>query len=728
MALALGLRLWNNDLTPFLDDEAGLLQPAKMLLEHHLLPATGGIRMSIHINEPPLIVYLTAIPMLVSQSPAWVSAAFAFMDALSVLAIYLTARQLSGRTAASVAALLYAVGPAAIYFGRRTDYFALTPFFTSLAMAAGVYAWQRRSAAGLAVSLTAAAMSAQVHSSSAMTLVVVVVEAAVLMPRLKSRWPLAIAAALIGATLAPYVYLQTHTGWADVFGLLEFLRQPSQVDGVAAQTAATLISGGTYQQLLQPGDQIPPTLLVPLAGWLLLVLVLAGLAIRLRRRGEQWIVLALAALPVLATTKHSTQVLPYYLTPILPAAFVLASQALVAIPGRVARAVVVAIPVLFHMAGYLSFQQTIAAEGPRLTYGMPLRYEIQAANDVSTPIGSRLFVGQVGNQRASFPYLTNYRYQITHFDSRFGLPLGAAPATYVVQAGGHPYELLEEHLAAPAAVVRGSTGEPMFGLFSVPRKAAHEIGTSFSPVQTDAANAVQVRGYQADSLAAGEPSPAAIEWTIADAGAETPPELQQFAHLVDADGATWSTGPDQRPYPRREWHTGDAVLSWFDLAPKPSTPTGGYWLETGFYGYTGGGLLPGSVRLGPVRVQGVSPTEGPLQAIFGRGELALVGVRRDSSAVTLTWKSLRPSGADYTVFVHLLDDTGKLIAQHDSPPQKGAYPTSLWHAGDVVSDEHPLPGGGNSLDIGVYEQPSLARVPAMDPDGRPLGDHFTLAL
>lgn len=108
---------------------------------------------------------------------------------------------------------------------------------------------------------------------------------------------------------------------------------------------------------------------------------------------------AAAALPLLATTKHSTQILPYYLISLLPAAMTLAGLALAAIPWKLVAAAVLAAPLLFELSSYVQLQQGVIENGPRLNYGMPLRYEALAAEQLQAPPGGRLFVGQQGNQR-----------------------------------------------------------------------------------------------------------------------------------------------------------------------------------------------------------------------------------------------------------------------------------------------------------------------------------------
>jgi hypothetical protein len=89
-------------------------------------------------------------------------------------------------------------------------------------------------------------------------------------------------------------------------------------------------------------------------------------------------------------------------------------------------------------------------------------------------------------------------------------------------------------------------------------------------------------------------------------------------------------------------------------------------------------------------------------------------------AITLHWRSIQVPGADYTVFLHLLDSEDQVVSQHDSPPQGGAYPTSTWDAGEVVVDGHVLPlpqdltPGLYSLRVGLYLPASGERLPVAD--------------
>lgn len=730
LAVGLALRLWQNDLTPFLDDEAVLLSAAARMLDSHRLALEAGLALSIHVNEPPLVVYLDAIPMLISRNPAWVSGCLTALDALASLFIYKSAARLAGRPAGFVAALLFAVAPAAIYFSRRLYYSELVPLCCAVTILALIDVWQRRSGRSLAVAFLAAVCATELHASAAVLLPVWAVVAVTTWRAVKPKWPLAVGAGIAAATIAPYVYLQTQTGGADVAALLRFAREPKMLDASALDLALSVVGGGTYRQLQLPFPQPAPPFSIDPIGWLLVAIVIAGLALALVRRTPAHLtIVAMALLPVLASLRHATDVLPYYLLPTLPPATILAGMAIAAIPWRVAGVVIASIPVVWQMAGYFNVQRVAAADGPNLNYGMPLRYELAAGQLVAgLPAGERLSVSQVGNQATTFPYLTSYRFRLVESDSRFGLSFPApngSPSYYLAQGGGHVYAFLNDHFGPPLGVVTTSSGQPAFGLFRAPPDAVATFEREMTPVQASIVNAITIRGYSAPDLAAGRPSPAIVEWQVTDPRAQLPPEVQQFAHLVDRSGGTWSTNGDERAYPRSHWTAGDVVLTWFDLAPKASAPTGGYWLETGFYGYitnqpvpvsTGSGPPSASLRVGPLRLSGASPAASsavPL-AVFGNGEIALLAAKRNRADVELTWQALRQPAGDYTVFVHLLDSSGRLVAQHDGIPSEASFPTTLWRAGDTVTDLHHLdgtPSSGVGLEVGLYTTPDLQRLP-----------------
>ncbi|MEO8610537.1 MAG: hypothetical protein ABI690_21755 [Chloroflexota bacterium] len=102
------------------------------------------------------------------------------------------------------------------------------------------------------------------------------------------------------------------------------------------------------------------------------------------------------------------------------------------------------------------------------------------------------------------------------------------------------------------------------------------------------------------------------------------------------------------------------------------------------------------------------------------------------------WEVLKPPPADYVVYIHLLDDQGKLWMAWDAPitrTEDGNYYSSLvWEPGEYIVDRRILKmtnadtpiADGYHLDIGLYDRATQQRVPVTI-DGQPAGDVFTLS-
>jgi 4-amino-4-deoxy-L-arabinose transferase-like glycosyltransferase len=103
-----------------------------------------------------------------------------------------------------------------------------------------------------------------------------------------------------------------------------------------------------------------------------------------------------------------------------------------------------------------------------------------------------------------------------------------------------------------------------------------------------------------------------------------------------------------------------------------------------------------------------------------------------SLSITLTWECLETFRDDYTVFVHLVSPDQSPLAQADSQPLGGAYPTSLWDVGEQVTDPYSLaipadlPPGRYELLVGMYLLSTSERLPLLNKEGQVLGDSISL--
>jgi 4-amino-4-deoxy-L-arabinose transferase-like glycosyltransferase len=135
----------------------------------------------------------------------------------------------------------------------------------------------------------------------------------------------------------------------------------------------------------------------------------------------------------------------------------------------------------------------------------------------------------------------------------------------------------------------------------------------------------------------------------------------------------------------------------------------------------------------PQLLPAASSLPNPIDASFA-GEVALRGVqwRPDELhpgalvEVELYWQALRAPAANYSVFVHLVDENGIVQAQRDSYPAGGLLPTSEWPAGALSPDRHQLrlpavlPAPTRlRIEVGLYDFATGRRLPIDAGDGRP---------
>lgn len=266
-----------------------------------------------------------------------------------------------------------------------------------------------------------------------------------------------------------------------------------------------------------------------------------------------------------------------------------------------------------------------------------------------------------------------------------------------------------------------------------------------------ALNAVQVRldAHLDDTIAllGNDPLPATVSpgdtlavgvyWQSLGA---TDKDYMVFVHLVDRAGgnvAQVDTYTGLGNLPTSAWRPGDAFRDVYRLAiPAKLSAPQLLDIEVGMYvrgsddteTFTfGDGRTPtGNVRLGQVKLLPRQPIQPPPQdprrILFGQSiKLSSFGIQRlhgddgDRLSLTLVWQAIQRMEADYTVFVHVLDGVGRIVAQTDEQPKRGRFPTSYWEKDQVVEDQHDVslpklqPGTYRVL-IGLSDQRANLRL------------------
>lgn len=227
-------------------------------------------------------------------------------------------------------------------------------------------------------------------------------------------------------------------------------------------------------------------------------------------------------------------------------------------------------------------------------------------------------------------------------------------------------------------------------------------------------------------------------------------ELSLFVQLFDREGRLWAqddTAPLRGLHPTTHWVVGEVVRDSHPLILPLEIPSGRYRLEVGIYFSATMERVPvvgsgkESVTLDYIKVTRGEEEPRPqysLEANIG-DKVGLLGydleVKEarpgDTLYLTLYWQAQREMDEDYTVFVHLLDEEGKIWGQKDGWPEGGFYPTSFWDPGEVVQDRYDLvidpqaPPGLLRFEVGLYLLATGERLPIME-RGEVVGDKVLL--
>ncbi|MGQ9493354.1 MAG: glycosyltransferase family 39 protein [Anaerolineae bacterium] len=197
--------------------------------------------------------------------------------------------------------------------------------------------------------------------------------------------------------------------------------------------------------------------------------------------------------------------------------------------------------------------------------------------------------------------------------------------------------------------------------------------------------------------------------------------LDPYGHLVGQRDAEPGGGAKITTI----WQVGEQVLDNYGLLILPATPPGVHIIEIGMYNLESGQRLPVIERgqeisdhivLQPVHI--LPALAPPPLSVLGMkkqvnvqfGELTLLGYdltklgyehqpdapiqSGDVVHLTLFWQANQESSTDIALLLQLRDKQGKVWAERRTKPTEGLYPTPLWHAGEIVRDQHHwfLPG------------------------------------
>jgi len=348
------------------------------------------------------------------------------------------------------------------------------------------------------------------------------------------------------------------------------------------------------------------------------------------------------------------------------------------------------------------------------------------------------------------------------FVERRGLviPVGTPPGDYVLRVrvfppegderwpeGGGTFEIGPVHVgrSAPTSVLAALPG--------------HELHATFG-------DALALVGYEPWGLRFTQGNPLFFDlyW---QALASPPEDCELGVELVGDDGAVLverRVQPVAGWFPTSRWQAGDVLLGHYAVPLPVDAPPGGYRIRLTVYASDGSPLpvsgicaykvldwwpreqaLSGtSIMLSGVKVEARPRHYRPpamehcLDVVLG-DDVRLLGYDLVAASVepggalelTLYWQALRRTDCMYAVFNHLVDPDGTVVAQADSWPQGGAYPTLYWLPNEVVEDRYTIPvppdvpPGEYTLLVGMYDAATGER-PVTLVDGEPVPERHVV--
>jgi hypothetical protein len=245
-------------------------------------------------------------------------------------------------------------------------------------------------------------------------------------------------------------------------------------------------------------------------------------------------------------------------------------------------------------------------------------------------------------------------------------------------------------------------------------------------------------GYQLgrDKASVGESIPLTLFWR-----ADTAPVKDYTLRIAFGDIVSDALPLANAQFPTSQWRAGEVVRGQYAVAIPATAKDGATNLRIVLNDGAALDLAPFTVEKTDRAF--VKPSVQFTQAAnFGANLVALVGYDlanlnlkpNETLKLTLYWQARGKIARPYTVFVHLLDKDGKVVAQKDAQPANGARPTTGWVANEYIADVYELPlkadtpPGKYQIEIGWYDakDPAFARLQVLDDNGAPVGDHVIL--
>ncbi len=311
------------------------------------------------------------------------------------------------------------------------------------------------------------------------------------------------------------------------------------------------------------------------------------------------------------------------------------------------------------------------------------------------------------------------------------LPVGLAPGEYWLDVVLYDATTLRRE-ASP-----DSRGDLSYRLGAVMVVPAADVASMADRLDTSVRNPVQVTPFlqmaghslqTGSPLLTGDSLRGTIYWQAVTTMSD---DVTADYVLVGPDGSVVPLAQSVllggAAYPTRRWRASEIVADHLALR-VPSDVLGGVYRFGARLANSKGETLA-ELPLAEVTINSwersfqLPADVAPLTEQFGESirlvgaRLPQTGARGESLSVHLYWQTEQSVASPYIAFVHVLDETGQLIAQYDSVPGQGQRPVPGWLGGEVVEDRHDVAipidvaPGVYCVIVGLYDADSGIRLP-----------------
>lgn len=626
MLLAAILRLSDLGLSEYKLDEADMILRAREVAEGRNFPSVG-CRSSVGIPNPPLMVYLLALPSLFSRNPIYAIAAIASLNTLAVWATYLFLKRFFDERTALAGALLFAVNPWAILYGRKI-WTQMLPLLTvgAFYLLFAVIENREKAEASPSASLFLFPSLGLVSLTYIMAplFYVPIFMLALLVFRPLNRRHLMLGLGIFALVVAPYiVHLLLRSPEVGRAALESLRAGPAVLDAQALRLSLWFASGFNIEALLGKSASYFANYAHLLRGvhYIVSTLIFAGIGysiyvIMKRKSGYERHVLLLLwfGLPIALMSWHSRPIGLHYFNVLSPVPLLFAAVAFGKLLSTSKRYLVWSALLLLvgvSLAQGISVWQLyryLDARDARGAFGVPLKHWQRAAQlakgqaqALSTREVHLLTKGTnpyYAVEPAIFASLLEPELTPRFLDRKGGhypllLPVGRE-ALYILPPTSVPIHRAMERFGEEIEELTLPGGKASIRLYLVRERTFEEIAALPQHAKNASyGNGVRLLGYDApEVLKPGEELSLTLYLAFeAVEGEERGEQYMVFNHFVDGEDKLWAQR-DGFGWPTRNWRNGEVAIAWYNMSIPKGAPRGEYAILTGMYNLKDGQRAP----------------------------------------------------------------------------------------------------------------------------------------